>query len=113
VELSGAKEMLINFVGNITVAELKEIESIKKLTGRDASLKYGVVSEDSLGDEIEVVILISGIKSGAATYNADPEPAVPEKVEIATQLLGLGVKQIVDSNYENVDIPTYQRSQIN
>jgi cell division protein FtsZ len=110
VDLNGAKEMLINFVGNITVAELKEIESIKRLTGKDASLKYGVVCDDNMGDEIEVVILISGIRSGATTASVSmPDIASEERVEVTTQMLGLGIKQIVDNNYENVEIPTYQR----
>lgn len=109
VDINGAKEMLINFVGNITVAELKEIENIKKLTGKDASLKYGVVCDDTTGDEIEVVILISGIKNQPlGAYQ--PEVIVAEKVEKATNLINLGIKGILENGYENVDIPTYQRN---
>ena len=108
VDINGAKEMLINFVGNITVAELKEIENIKKLTGKDASLKYGVVCDDSTGDEIEVVILISGIKNQPVGV-LPAEAVIPERVEKATGLMTVGVRGIVDNGYENVEIPTFQR----
>jgi cell division protein FtsZ len=108
VDINGAKEVLINFVGNITVAELKEIENIKKKTGKDASLKYGVVCDDSMGDEIEVVILISGIRNQAVTKHA--EVVIPDKVEKAANLFDLNVRSYVDSNYDNVEIPTFQRN---
>ncbi len=109
VELNGAKEMLINFVGNITVAELKEIDNIKKMTGKDASLKYGVVCDDSMGDEIEVVILISGIKDGATSVGVMPDFAAEKKVEHVTTMIGNSVRTLVENNYENVEIPTFQR----
>ncbi|MCE5301365.1 MAG: cell division protein FtsZ [Spirochaetia bacterium] len=104
MDLNGAKDMLINFVGNITLSELKEIDNIKKLTGREASVKYGIVCDGSAADEISVVVLISGIRHGE-----NNEPIMPEKVEIATKMLGLGIKQMVEDNYANVDIPTFQR----
>lgn len=106
VDVLGAREMLINFVGNITVGEVKEIENLQKLTGTEASLKFGVVCDESLEDEIEVVILISGINSSAAEKCGE---ASQEKVEKAAELINLNVKQMMENNYENVEIPTFQR----
>ena len=62
VDLKGAKHILINFTGQITLGDRKEIENIKKLTGKNASVKFGIVSDPSMGDQIEVTILIAGIK---------------------------------------------------
>jgi cell division protein FtsZ len=106
VDVLGAKEMLINFVGNITVGELKEIENFKKLTGPDVSLKYGFVCDESFEDEVEVVILMSGINAMSAEKCGD---AAPEKIEKTAELINLNVKQIMENNYENVEIPTFQR----
>jgi hypothetical protein len=35
--------------------------------------------------------------------------AAPEKVEKTAELINLNVKQMMENNYENVEIPTFQR----
>jgi cell division protein FtsZ len=106
VDVLGAKEMLINFVGDITIGEVKEIENLQKLTGTQASMKYGFVCDDSLEDEIEVVILISGINGESAGKSCEE---LPGNVEKTAAMISSNVKQIMDNNYENVEIPTFQR----
>lgn len=106
VDVLGAKEMLINFVGDITIGEVKEIENLQKLTGTQASMKYGFVCDDTLEDEIEVVILISGINGESAGKSCDE---LPGNVEKTASMISSNVKQIMDNNYENVEIPTFQR----
>lgn len=101
-ELTGAKNVLINFTGDIITKELDIIEDIQKLAGDNASVKYGIVEDMTLGEDIEVVVMVSGI-SGRADEDTSPEQRKTfrnmEKM----------AKQLVESGYDNVDTPSFER----
>lgn len=102
VELSGAKHVLINFTGDIITKELSIVDEIRKLTGDKASIKYGVVDDIAIGDEIEVVILVSGISEKDVIEQVKDMSDKFHKMEILA-------KQLVESGYENVDTPSFER----
>jgi len=102
VKLAGAKHVLINFIGDIITKELSIVDELRKLTGDKASIKYGVVEDLSLGDEIEIVILVSGITEAI-------EIEVVNNAIDRFQKMELLAKQLVERDYENVDIPTFER----
>lgn len=102
VNLSGAKHVLINFSGDIITKELSIVDELRKLTGDKASIKYGVVDDVALGDEIEIVILVSGISEIEIIEQARDISNKFHKMEILA-------KQLVESGYENVDTPSFER----
>lgn len=101
-ELAGAKNVLINFTGDIITKELDIIDDIQKLAGDNASVKYGIVEDITLGEDIEVVVMVSGISG-----------RVEEEVTVEQQdtfnKMGRMAKQLVDDGYDNVDTPAYER----
>ncbi|MCX8093823.1 MAG: cell division protein FtsZ [Candidatus Goldbacteria bacterium] len=102
VKLSGAKHVLVNFIGDIITKELSVVDELRKLTGDKASIKYGVVEDLSLGDEIEIVILVSGI-------NETMEMEIVKSATDKFHKMELLARQLVESGYENVDTPSFER----
>ncbi|HDQ26390.1 MAG TPA: cell division protein FtsZ [bacterium] len=103
-DIKGAKNILISFAGDIEVEELDTImEEVQMMAGEKASIKYGLFDGSGANDEIDLAILASGITH--ATEEAD----CGEEKEVHAKKLDDLVKQFVDSDYENVDIPTFKR----
>ena len=101
-ELSGAKHVLINFTGDIITKETDIIDDIQKLAGDNASVKYGIVDDLTLGEDIEVVVMVSGISGHA-------EEAASEEQLDTYKKMDRMAKQLVDSGYDNVDTPAFER----
>jgi cell division protein FtsZ len=101
-DLAGAKNVLINFTGDIITKELDIIGDIQKLAGENASVKYGVVEDISLGDEIEVVVMLSGISGRMEEQLTEEQLNKYQKMELLA-------KQLVESGYDNVDTPAFER----
>ncbi len=106
VNLGGAKNMIVNFRGNITVDELYEISGLMEKTGKNVNVKYGYASDMSLGDEIEVVIMITGISSAPVEYNSEADEKKADR-------MGIFARQIMENDYDKVDIPPFERYNIN
>jgi cell division protein FtsZ len=101
-DLVGAKNVLINFTGDIITKELDIIEDIQKLAGENASVKLGIVEDQSLGEDIEVVVMVSGI-------SGHPDEQISEEQLNKFQKMEILAKQLVESGYDNVDQPSYER----
>lgn len=102
VDFKGATDIIVNFVGNITLLDRKEvIQNIKKLTGENTSVKWGMVKDDKLGDEIEITILIAGIRDKAAIEETEEEIKKVENIQA----------HIIENDYESpiLEMPTFQR----
>lgn len=111
MDISGAKELLINFTGNIDLSDFKEIESLKKKTGKESGLKYGVVSDVSLGNEIEVVLLISGINNKPEII-VEADEIVSNRAARSSNRGMIKIKSIMENDYEDVEIPTFKRNTV-
>ena len=82
VDLSRAKAALINLRGRPTGADMKVINELPLSGGLEQELKYGIIADESLGDEIELTIIASGLPVADAPAIAAPEtkaaaPQVP------------------------------------
>ena len=111
MDINGAKELLINFTGNIGLSDLKEIENLTKLTGNDVGLKYGVVNDMSLGNEIEVVLLISGINNKPVII-VNPDEIISNREARSSNRGSIKIKNIMDNDYVDAEIPTFQRNTV-
>lgn len=75
LSIAGAKGVLMNITSSsdLTMEEMTEAsERIYSEVGGDAEIIWGAVIDDSLGDEMRVTVIATGIGGG-------PESAIPEK----------------------------------
>lgn len=108
VNISGAKGVLMNITSSsdLTMEEMTEAsERIYTEVGEDAEIIWGAVIDDSLGDEMRVTVIATGIGSGPeqkiVEKKATPDPTFGGKVrDITPADLGRGI---------NLDEPTYIR----
>ncbi len=77
--LSGAKGLLINISAtreSVTLAEIEEIQKlIKKDVSDDAEVFFGAVFDDSLGEELRVTVIATGLEN---PHIQPDEPARPQ-----------------------------------
>jgi cell division protein FtsZ len=108
VNISGAKGVLMNITSSsdLTMEEMTEAsERIYTEVGEDAEIIWGAVIDDSLGDEMRVTVIATGIGSvpeqKIVEKKASPDPTFGGKVrDITPADLGRGI---------NLDEPTYIR----
>lgn len=107
MSLSGAKNVLVNFAGDVLLNEVAYIEQLKKATGEMASVKFGVVEDASFGDEIEVVVMVSGI--------VPRDLEAPKKAEAETKNMRMNqiTRRMAENDYNDIDIPAYERYKVN
>jgi len=84
IAIAGAKGVLMNITSSsdLTMEEMTEAsERIYEEVGEDAEIIWGAVVDDSLGDEMRVTVIATGIGSGPAGLGAvgkvKPVTAVP------------------------------------
>lgn len=74
VSIAGAKGLLVNITGNMTMFEISEAVSlVQEAAGDDALLIHGVVPNTEMGDEIMVTVVATGLNQ--------PKEIIAPKVE--------------------------------
>jgi cell division protein FtsZ len=76
--IDGARGILINIVGssNITLAEVTEAANIvHSVAHPDANIIFGSVTDDTMGDAVQVTVIAAGFENRATP--AAPAPAAP------------------------------------
>lgn len=79
--IDGAKNVLINICGNqdVGIAECNEIASIiTERANPDATVLWGQVLDENMGDKISVTVIATGFGSGDKTQKDVQEPAKTE-----------------------------------
>ena len=106
ISISGAKGVLMNITStsDLTMEEMTEAsDRIYNEVGEDADIIWGAVVEDSLGDEMRVTVIATGI--GA-------EPELPQNhIELARKGKVRDITPSDLKNAQNLDIPTFIRNQ--
>jgi len=107
ISISGARGVLMNITSStsLTMEEMTEAsERIYNEVGENAEIIWGAVVDDSLGDEMSVTVIATGIGSDTE------EPIVPEKFEEAP--LRGRVRDVTPTDLKSVvdyDEPTFIR----
>lgn len=103
IHLSGARGVLVNITASRTM-KLKEVHevmnTIRSFTAEDATVIYGSVIDEAIGDALRVTIVATGLGGAAAQRN----PVMQVVTRTGTDD---GVAQGV--NYEELDQPTALR----
>jgi cell division protein FtsZ len=106
ISISGASGVLMNITctSDLTMEEMTEAsDRIYNEVGDDADIIWGAVVEDSLGDEMRVTVIATGI--GA-------EPELPQNhIELARKGKVRDITPSDLKNAQNLDVPTFIRRQ--
>jgi len=106
ISISGARGVLMNITStsDLTMEEMTEAsDRIYNEVGDDADIIWGAVVEDSLGDEMRVTVIATGIGS---------EPELPQNhIELARKGKVRDITQADLKNAQNLDVPTFIRRQ--
>jgi cell division protein FtsZ len=109
ISISGAKGVLINIASNsdLTMEEMTEAsERIYNEVGENAEIIWGTVIDDTLGDEMRVTVIATGIDS-----NSKSDPKSDPKSELKTELRGK-IRDITIDDFKDAvdyDEPTFIR----
>jgi cell division protein FtsZ len=104
IHLSGARGVLINITASHSM-KLKEVHevmnTIRSFTAEDATVIYGSVIDEAIGDALRVTIVATGLGGAAAQRNQPVMQVVPRTgTDDAVGHPGGGV------NYDELDQPT-------
>ncbi|MFP5467311.1 MAG: cell division protein FtsZ [Gammaproteobacteria bacterium] len=123
VDLSGAKGVLVLVTaskGSLKLKESKEaMNAIKAYAAPDAHVIYGAAYDDSLGDDMRVTVVATGLsRPGAARRTAPPLQVlrtgtdnVPFNVPTVNQAVGgQGAAGSGQPNYEGMAVPSVWRT---
>jgi cell division protein FtsZ len=101
IHLSGARGVLVNITASHSM-KLKEVHevmnTIRSFTAEDATVIYGSVIDEAIGDALRVTIVATGLGGAAAQRQAPP----------MMQVVRTGTDDVNASpvNYEELDQPT-------
>lgn len=77
--VSGATDIIVNFAGNIGMIEAYDaVNYLTEAAGEDVNIIFGTVDNETLGDEVSITIIATGIERAAKrnTYGSFGQPAM-------------------------------------
>jgi cell division protein FtsZ len=104
ISIGGAKGVLMNITSasDLTMEEMTEAsDRIYNEVGEDADIIWGTVVDDSLGDEMRVTLIATGI--GTDKVEREPREALPRRGKVRD----LTASDIQSA--EDLDVPTFIR----
>ncbi len=108
ISISGAKGVLMNITASSSM-EFEEVaeasERIHKEVGDEAEIFWGTSVDESLGDEMRVTVIATGIGAEAdALREKDKAPAKEKERRVVQPLRGV-VRDVTPADLERTDIP--------
>jgi cell division protein FtsZ len=92
VNLSGARGVLVNITASRASLKLRETREVMKTIGafaaEDATIIHGGVYDDSLGDELRVTVIATGLGKPVAARTPKPQLVVSHKTGTDNRPLG-------------------------
>ena len=115
ISISGAKGVLMNIscTSDLTMEEMTEAsDRIYQEVGDDAEIIWGTVIDDSLGDEMRVTVIATGIGNGPGNFARPASPTSPTRIE---EFAPRGkIRDLTPAEMQtatNFDEPTFMREQ--
>jgi cell division protein FtsZ len=109
VNLAGARGVLVNITASrasLKLRETKEVmNTIRAFAAEDATIIYGGVYDDALGDDLRVTVVATGLGHATALRQPKPQLVVSQKTGTDNQPLAAAAAANVD-----LDTPTVFRS---
>jgi len=111
--INGAKGLLMNITGpsDMTMDEIDAASNlIKGEVNGDAEIFWGVVFDDTMGDEVQMTVVATGIEGNGDGYRHNYSEAYSNVVKIRDVTPEEADEAwTVRMNGQNLDIPTFQR----
>jgi cell division protein FtsZ len=106
VNLSGARGVLVNISSssNLTMKEYKQITNSIQFAIEDATVIVGSVFDESMGDDLRVTIVATGLGSPLSRRQTKPELVYGQRTGTHDEPVESGI------NYNELDMPTVMRS---
>ncbi len=116
INLSGAKGVLVNITAtrSLKMKEVNEVMStVREFAAEDAHIIFGAVYDESMGDEIRVTVVATGL--GHAQARRQPFEVINTPVVQATGTDGGFVQatSVQGIDYSHLDVPAVVRKQRN
>ena len=115
INLKNARGVLVNITAKKpTLGDQTEVADIvDEIVSEDANIIYGLVYDDSFGDDLQVTIVATGVDQRAPSLVIDNEPSMKlnpvglNKVN-TSQKVGTSSAEEIDF----LDVPTFMRKQV-
>ena len=115
INLKNARGVLVNITAKKpTLGDQSEVADIvDEIVSEDANIIYGLVYDDSFGDDLQVTIVATGVDQRAPSLVIDNEPTmklnpVGLKKDRTNQEVGTSSAEEIDF----LDVPTFMRKQV-
>jgi cell division protein FtsZ len=112
VDLSGARGVLVNITASssLKMKETREVmNTIREFAAEDATVIFGTVSDDTMGDELRVTVVATGL--GRVTVAKKPPLTVLRTgTDNAAMAASTGAAAAPASDYSHLDTPAVWRS---
>jgi cell division protein FtsZ len=114
VDLSGARGVLVNISasGSLKMKETREVmTTIREFAAEDATVIFGTVSDNAMGDELRVTVVATGLGRAAATTKKPPLTILRTGTDNAS-LSGAASAAAApgENEYKHLDTPAVWRS---
>lgn len=109
--VSGATDIIINFAGNIGMIEAYDaVNYLTEAAGEDVNIIFGTVDNETLGDEVSITIIATGIEQAAKknAYGSFGQTAMPTFTKPAQVQTPMQPAAPVQPVSQPVQQPTYR-----
>ena len=109
--VSGATDIIINFAGNIGMIEAYDaVNYLTEAAGEDVNIIFGTVDNETLGDEVSITIIATGIEQAAKknVYGSFGQTAMPTFTKPAQVQTPVQPAAPVQPVSQSVQQPTYR-----
>lgn len=109
--VSGATDIIINFAGNIGMIEAYDaVNYLTEAAGEDVNIIFGTVDNETLGDEVSITIIATGIEQAAKknVYGSFGQTAMPTFAKPAQVQTPVQPAAPVQPVSQSVQQPTYR-----
>ena len=135
VNLSGARGVLVNVTANKSSLKMREtreiMNTIREFAAEDATIIHGAVYDESMGDELRVTVVATGLGQPFSAQQSKPHLVVSQKTGTDNMPVGAGidynameglpavirknrsqtVEALTNSGVDKYDIPAFLRKQ--
>lgn len=114
--VSGATDIIVNFAGNIGMIEAYDaVNYLTEAAGDEVNIIFGTVDNDTLGDEVSITIIATGIEQAAIKNNTGVRQAAPAQ-QVPVQQAPVQQAPVQQSIYQQApqQVPhsIYQQQQV-
>jgi cell division protein FtsZ len=131
VNLSGARGVLVNVTANKSSLKMREtreiMNTIRGFAAEDATIIHGAVYDESMGDELRVTVVATGLGQPSAVKQPKPQLVVSQRTGTDNMPVGVEmleglpavirknrsstVEALANSGVDKYDIPAFLRKQ--